>query len=111
MNRLKRLTCEMGPCSVLKTLLKKNAKTLDDCRSCGKICKKYYKKGCESCPVQKAFDRLAEYERTGITAEQMILIDKFYTERCEEIHKLECEIKELRAAAGVREEDGKEETT
>lgn len=33
-----------------------------DCSSCGEVCKKFYKKGCSSYPIQEVFDRLAAYE-------------------------------------------------
>ncbi len=58
--------------------------------------------------IGPAADRLAEYERTGITPEQIIEIDKLYTEQCREIAALKDQIKVLQKAAGVEVSDGEE---
>ncbi|MBD5549500.1 MAG: hypothetical protein HDQ97_19330 [Lachnospiraceae bacterium] len=58
--------------------------------------------------IGPAADRLAEYERTGITPEQIIEIDRLYSERCREIAELKKQIKVLQEAAGVEVSDGKE---
>lgn len=65
----------------------------DDCMCCNEVCAKYYAEGygpgCEECPVQKAFNQLAKYEATNLTPEQMLEIDKLYTEKCKEVAELE----------------------
>lgn len=58
--------------------------------------------------IGPAADRLAEYERTGITPEQIIEIDRLYSERCREIAELKQQIKVLQEAAGVEVSDGEE---
>lgn len=43
----------------------------DDCIECSSVCKEFDGQGCAECPIQKAFDRLAEYEdadETGLIA-------------------------------------------
>ena len=105
MSKLERLTCEMEDWSLLKALLPIRAETPDDCKQCTSVCE--YELGCEECPIQKAFDRLAEYERLGVTPEQIRIMDELYTEKCEEVHRLECRIKELEEAAVLREDNGK----
>lgn len=42
----------------------------DDCSDCGSVCERYYKKGCDKCPLQKVFNRLGAYEETGLSPEQ-----------------------------------------
>lgn len=58
--------------------------------------------------IGPAADRLAEYERTGLTPEKIIEIDKLYTEQCREIAALREQIKALQEAAGVEVSDGEE---
>lgn len=63
--------------------------------------KKNIEKGCTECPVQKVFERLAEYEDLGITPDQIKELDKQYTEKCSQIKeivkRLEKEAEEARA--------------
>lgn len=40
---------------------------------------------CDECPVQACFDRLAAYEDTGITPEQVHEMDRIYAEKCREV--------------------------
>jgi len=42
----------------------------------------------------KAVEKLAEYEDTGLTPEQIIEIDKLYLKKCEEVNKLLAESQE-----------------
>lgn len=38
---------------------------------------------CKACPIKIAIDRLAAYEDTGLTPDQIQEIDKLYKEKCE----------------------------
>lgn len=58
-----------------------------------------------------ALCKLRDYELTGLSPEQIKQMDELYLKKCEEVHRLECQLKEAIAAAGVEEEDGEEETT
>lgn len=60
----------------------------DDCFTCGELCEKYIEKGCTECPVQKVFERLAEYEDSGLTPDQIKELDKQYTEKCGQIKEI-----------------------
>lgn len=60
----------------------------DDCFICGELCEKYIEKGCAECPVQKVFERLAEYEDSGLTPDQIKELDKQYTEKCGQIKEI-----------------------
>ena len=59
-----------------------------DCENetCKETCEKH---DCESCPISKAIDKLAAYEDTGITPEQIYDLDRMYQEKCEEVASLE----------------------
>jgi hypothetical protein len=39
---------------------------------CREVCQRQEDKGCEDCPIAKAFDRLAAYEDTGLEPEEII---------------------------------------
>lgn len=39
--------------------------------SCEEICDLYHQ-DCDSCPIQNAFNRLAEYENTGLSPQEII---------------------------------------
>lgn len=56
----------------------------DDCDTCEEMCGKCHI-DCKDCPIQQAFERLAEYEATGITPEQIREIDKLYQDCLKEI--------------------------
>lgn len=43
---------------------------------------------------QKGIDRLADYENIGLTPEQMIEMDRLYTEKCREVAMLRGGLKE-----------------
>ena len=58
-------------------------------RSCKEICKKHF---CTDCPIQKTVDKLAEYENTKLTPEQIIQIDTLYAEKCEELAAVKKEL-------------------
>lgn len=63
----------------------------DDCSSCREMCREI--EGiCSECPITEAFNRLAEYETTGITPEQIIEMDKLYAEKCKELTELKKQI-------------------
>lgn len=57
---------------------------------------------CRECPVQACFDRLAAYEDTGITPEQVREMDRLYTEKCQEVAGLRLIL------AGEGAQDGEE---
>lgn len=40
--------------------------------TCGEVCKNQEESGCEKCPICEAIDRLAAYEDTGLTPEEII---------------------------------------
>lgn len=56
----------------------------DDCEACFEQCKGG-SRNCNECPVQKCFNRLAEYENTDLTPEQIKEIDRLYAEKCKEL--------------------------
>ncbi len=61
---------------------------VDDCDTCPEYCKD--KAGiCSDCVINECFKRLAEYEKTGLTPQQIVEIDKLYQEKCEEIAHFE----------------------
>ena len=39
---------------------------------CREVCQRQEDKGCKTCPIAKAFDRLAAYEDTGLEPEEII---------------------------------------
>lgn len=41
---------------------------------CEDVCKNQGDKGCEGCPIREAIDRLAAYEDTGLTPEEIITL-------------------------------------
>lgn len=43
---------------------------------------------CCECPIGQAFNRLAEYERTGLTPDQIREVDRLYLEKCREVNQL-----------------------
>lgn len=56
--------------------------------TCDEICYKF--ETCEDgCPIQKAFNKLAEYEETGLTPDQIKAIDVLYAKKCKEVAALE----------------------
>lgn len=61
---------------------------VDDCDTCPDHC---MTKGgvCTDCVINECFKRLAEYEKTGLTPQQMMEIDKLYQEKCEELAHFE----------------------
>lgn len=67
---------------------------------CVNMCKMCVE-GCTECPVQEAFDRLAEYEDLGVTPDQIKELDRQYTEKCSQIKeivkRLEKEAQDARA--------------
>lgn len=42
---------------------------------------------CDKCPVQERFDKLAEYEKTGLTPEQICEMSQMYEELATELGK------------------------
>lgn len=62
----------------------------DDCESCDIYCKEAYEKDytCNSCAIQECFDRLAAYEGTGITPDQLQVINEEYQKMAKELAEL-----------------------
>ncbi len=61
---------------------------VDDCDTCSDHC--MTKDGaCTDCAINECFKRLAEYEETGLTPQQMVEIDRLYQEKCEEVARFE----------------------
>lgn len=54
------------------------------------------------CPdlLEKAYETMQEYESTGLLPEQLKEIDKLYAEKCEEVAKLQKELKRYRDLEG-----------
>ena len=50
----------------------------DDCDACLDVCGD----DCGNCPIQECFEKLAEYEDTGLAPEQIKEIDELYSEKC-----------------------------
>ena len=64
---------------------------------------------CEKCSFNdKLCETLGKYEDTGLTPEQIIEMDKLYSEKCREAATLKKQIEILQAAAGREGPDGKE---
>lgn len=58
----------------------------DWCEMCGDC--EIFVEGCKECPVQEAFDRLAEYEALEVTPDQIKELDRQYTEKCSQIKEI-----------------------
>lgn len=62
---MERLTCKYSGLYALRELCtfdRLSDKEPDDCASCGECCEEYLQHDCFNCPIQNAFDKLAEYE-------------------------------------------------
>lgn len=61
---------------------------VDDCDTCQEYCKD--KAGvCSDCVINECFKRLGEYEKIGLSPQQIVEIDKLYQEKCEELARFE----------------------
>ena len=60
----------------------------DDCETCDIICEDFLETGCTECPIQNAFDRLAEYEDLGLMPNQIKEVGNLYTEKCGQIKEI-----------------------
>lgn len=61
---------------------------VDDCDACSEYCQD--KEGeCSKCAIHECFKRLAEYEKTGLSPQQLVEIDQLYKEKCEELSRFE----------------------
>lgn len=57
----------------------------EDCNTCEEHCPHLNE---DNCPcLQEVLEKLAEYEDTGLTPEQIKDIDRLYTEKCKELGK------------------------
>lgn len=66
----------------------------DSCNGCGEQCEAAGEV-CGACAIQKCFDRLAEYENTGITPDQIQEIDRLYAEKCRELAECRKELQRV----------------
>lgn len=85
---MERLTCKFEEENVLRgmcTFDRESETDPDDCLFCGEICESLEEEGCQKCIIQEAFDRLAAYEDTGLTPEQIVEMDRLYAEKCREL--------------------------
>ena len=63
--KMERLTFEYMGLNALRelgTFDKYNKEKCIDCESCGVCCEEFVFSNCANCPIQKAFDKLADYE-------------------------------------------------
>lgn len=51
---------------------------------------------CDECPVQECFEKLAEYEDTGLAPEQIREMDRLYRAKCEEVSKYKKALEEMK---------------
>lgn len=61
---------------------------VDDCDTCPEYCKDVAGI-CSDCAINMCFKRLAEYEKTGLSPQQLVEIDKLYQGKCEELARFE----------------------
>lgn len=76
---MNRLTCKYGGETALRELStfdRESTTEADDTLTCEEVCGDF--NGCDECPVQKAFNRLAEYEDTELTPKQIQEIKVFF---------------------------------
>ena len=61
---MERLTCIYNGLNALRELCTGENKTKEyvDCASCEECCEEYLLFDCAQCPIQKAFDKLSDYE-------------------------------------------------
>ena len=72
---MERLTCKYELETVLRdmcTFDRESDTEPDDCMSCEGVCSEFSGQGCDNCPIQKGFDRLAQYEDTGLEPEEIL---------------------------------------
>lgn len=89
---MEKLTCKYNEGNVLRAMCtfdKESTEEPDDCVCCDEICAENDGHGCENCPIQKAFDKLAAYEALGVSPEQIKEMDRLYTEKCQELAELQ----------------------
>lgn len=59
---------------------------------CREVCERQGDDGCKTCPIAKAFDRLAAYEETGLEPEQVVwlkeIMDAAFAEDTSKIERL-----------------------
>lgn len=52
---------------------------------CEEVCKQHDKESCEGCPIEKAFNKLAAYEDTGLTPEEITQLNTFVGSQVEKL--------------------------
>ncbi len=108
-NGLKRLTAECKGEYVPHEMLIINIEgRVYGRKTCVAVCEKFAdEESCGSCPIQRAFNRLAEYENLEITPDQIKELDKKYTEKCSQVKEIVKRLeKEAEEARAVGESDG-----
>lgn len=84
---MERLTIEYGDQYVPKEMCAVNRfGEADDCGMCEEYCKPY--DNCKGCAIQKCFNQLAQYENTGITPDQLKIINEEYSRMAHELAML-----------------------
>lgn len=76
---MKRLTINYNRQSVLKDLCSFDSETneVESCKTCEEVCKQIPLYGtCARCPIQISFERLAAYEKTGLSPKQVKKLKK-----------------------------------
>lgn len=74
---------------VIQGFTPKDLCTCDDELTCAEECE-CQAQGCDSCPVQKAFNRLAEYEALNLLPEEIKVFLADYAKMKELVSTLEC---------------------
>lgn len=69
---------------------------VDDCDGCENYCSEYCDtaENCIGCAIQECFDRLAEYENTELTPEQIKDMDEEYSRMAKELSELKMQLKQ-----------------
>ena len=86
---MERLTIEYNGQYVPKKLCTVNRfGGADDCEPCNKYCDNCDNCENKECAIQECFNQLAQYENTGITPEQLKVIDEEYSRMSHELAML-----------------------
>lgn len=76
---MEKLTCKFNEQNVLRAMCtfdRESTTEPDDCISCQDAVEEFCNNECENCEIQKAFDRLSEYESTNLAPKQIQEITK-----------------------------------
>lgn len=67
--------------------------------SCHHICKCEYNESdpsCKNCPIKKAFNRLAEYENTGLSPEEIVKLNNKNINNANNKHVVKVKVRKLK---------------